>query len=630
MCGIAGYWSINPWEREILAAFTDMLTHRGPDGFGYLRADQGRLGIGHRRLAIIDPGPEARQPMVSVDDRFAVVFNGEIFNFLEIRDELRSMGRAFHTDSDTEVLLHAYAQWGPDCLGRFNGMWAFALWDDRARTLFLARDRFGIKPLYLLQTGGGWAFASEPKAFAALPWADGKTGDEAVAGYVAGVTELAPGTHALLRGPAHQLTANRWWHPLEHITPIAAPYAQQVDQFRELFFDACRIRLRSDVTVGTAISGGLDSSAVLAAVFALGSDRVTRRPPDWSRAFHAWVAGTEHDELQYATATCDAVGAEPIVIDILRRCRPDDIDEYLYRTEGAALTNLPAWYLYRSMREQGVRVSLDGQGADEILAGYASDAVRILAVEGSWIRRPRRTLDLVGTTRDLLRGSPYYKLGLAELLLLPVGIPNQLTSRHPQLRYTLPAYYGDPEMVAQAKTLPPLNSILFLAVHQAIRSLLSRYDMLSMSSGLEIRMPFLDWRLVSYALSVPATSILGGGFTKRVLRDAMAPYLPPLVVRRKPKLQFQGPVKDVLLGPLKPWIDAQPAAHRDVEKARAGSASHREWRQTGAAIVAEWKAHTFPRMLGTEVRRLRAAHRADSERLMRNTVELPRRSNVSV
>ena len=294
----------------------------------------------------------------------------------------------------------------------------------------------------------------------------------------------------------------------------------------------------------------------------LGRSEVARRPRDWSRAFHALVRGTEHDELEYARSACRAVGADPIVIDVLHRCQPEDVDRYLYLTEGLPLTNLPAWYLYRSMREQGLRVSLDGQGADEILAGYASDLLRDLAVEGSWIRRPARTLDLVRTARDLVRGSPYYQLRSADVELLSlVRIPERLVRYHPGFRYILPAYQGDTAMIAEATTLPPLNGILFLAVNQGIRSLLERYDLLSLTNALEIRMPFLDWRLVSYSLSLPATSIVGGGFTKRILREMIAAYLPAAVVRRKPKLQFQGPIKDVLTGPLKPWVDAHPS-HR--------------------------------------------------------------------
>ena len=622
MCGVAGYWSVVQPAPGTLAVLTDMLAHRGPDGFGYLTAQDGCLGLGHRRLAIIDPGPASHQPMLSADRRYALVYNGEIFNFLEIRNELRQLGHNFRTDSDTEVLLGAYAEWGPDCLNRLNGMWAFAVWDNLQKTLFLARDRFGIKPLFLLQTPSGWAFASEPKAFAALSWPERDGSGEPSTGYLNSVAQLSPGSHATLRGPTGGLTETSWWQPLDHITIQTTSFQQQVEQFRELFFDACRLRLRSDVTVGTAISGGLDSSAVLAAVHALGADTVARRPADWSRAFHAWVPGSDHDELEYATTTCERIGVEPIVVDVLRRCQPADVAEYLYRTEGMPLTNLPAWYLYRSMREQGIRVSLDGQGADEILGGYASDAIRALMLEGSWLRHPARTLDMVRTTRDLLRGSPYYEMSAAELYVLPFGVPDQIARYHRQLRFIVPLYHGSDEMLRAAKTLPPMNAILFLAVNQEIRSLLTRYDVLSMSSGLEIRMPFLDWRLVSYALSLPSASLLGGGFTKRVLRDVMAPYLPANVIRRKPKLQFQGPVRSVLTGPLKPWIDAVPSFRLQVERAERENASHRIWRQTGASIVREWKAETFPRMVRDEVQRLRKRYAADSEAAPRHTVTL--------
>ncbi len=616
MCGIAGFWSVVPPERHVLPVFTDMLAHRGPDGSGYLTADGGRLGLGHRRLAIIDPGAGAQQPMLSADRRYALVFNGEIFNFLEIRDELVKRGHRFRTDSDSEVLLAAFAAWGHDCLNRLNGMWAFAIWDDLEKSLFLARDRFGIKPLYLLHATNGFAFASEPKAFAALPFGSGGRGGAPAIRNLGHVTILTPGTYARMAGPGGHLVTEAWWHPLDHIRMDVVPYAAQVEEFRDLLFDACRIRLRSDVTLGTAISGGLDSSAVLAAVNALGTDAVVRRPTDWSRAFHARLQGTAHDELDYASAACEAAGVRPIIVDILDRCRPDDVDRYLYLTEGMPFTNLPAWYLYRTMREQGARVSLDGQGADEIAAGYAADARRALMLEGSWLRRPRRTLDMVRTTRDLLCGSPYYEMQSAELYLLPFRI----ASHRRQLRFVVPPDARDPATVAQASSLPPLNAVLFLAVNQGIRSLLNRYDVLSMSSGLEIRMPFLDWRLVSYALGLPATSLLGGGFTKRVLRDAMTDYLPELVTRRKPKLQFQGPVKDLLTGPLRPWIEAHPSYRQQVNDAERRRASPHQWRSVGDAIVREWTFESYPGLVHSEVGRLVAVHRADPDQALRHTV----------
>jgi asparagine synthase (glutamine-hydrolysing) len=606
MCGIAGYWSVDPVAPEDLAVFTDMLEHRGPDGFGYLSADGGRLGLGHRRLAILDPDPRSRQPMPSGDGRFAIVFNGEIYNFLEVREELRAKGHGFRTEYDTEVILHAYAEWGPECQNRFNGMWAFVIWDNVARSLFFSRDRFGVKPLLILETPKGLAFASEAKAFPALPWSHAAGGGD-------GPRILRGGMCATLSGPTSQLMVERWWQPLNYIRPESASYHGQVEKFRELFFDACRLRLRSDVPMATAISGGLDSSSVLAAVNALGAESVARRPKDWSRAFTAVAPGTEHDELEFATAACKAAGVDAVVVDLFQRCDPDEIDDYLYLTEGNSLTNLSAWYLYRTMREQGVKVSMDGQGADEILAGYYWDAFRVLQLEGSWLRRPLRTLDLVRTTRDLARGSPYVQLTARKLALLSTPTLRRILSRLPGRQVKLPSPLSaahDAESWEMAKSLPPLNSILFMAVNDSIQDLLQRYDLLSMSSGLEIRMPFLDWRLVSFALSLPAESILGKGFTKRILRDAMIPYLPPKILRRKRKLQFQGPIKQLLERPLKSWLDGYPDLGRLAPDVLT-TGSYAQISDLGQRAIRAWQERTYPRLAHAKIAALQKQHRSD-------------------
>jgi asparagine synthase (glutamine-hydrolysing) len=614
MCGIAGYWAADPPDPETLAVFTDLLAHRGPDGFGYLSADSGRLGFGHRRLAILDPDPRSRQPMLTEDGRYAIVFNGEIYDFLEVRDELRAKGHSFRTESDTEVVLHAYAEWGPGCQSKFNGMWAFAIWDNTARRLFFSRDRFGVKPLLISTTPAGIAFASEAKAFLALPWSGAADADGEV-------SVLRGGMCATLSGPTSRLRIERWWQPLDAIHSESAGYPQQVERFRELLFDACRLRLRSDVPVATAISGGLDSSSVLAVVNALGAESVARRPDDWSRAFTAVAPGTEHDELEYATAACNASGVDAVVVDVFQRCDPTEIDEYLYLTEGMSLTNLAAWYLYRTMREQNVKVSMDGQGADEILAGYYYDAFRILQLEGSWLRRPRRTLDLVRTTRALARGSPYVQLTARKLLLLSTPALRRLVSLYPHWRTKLPSPLRkgyDAESWEMARTLPPLNSILFMAVNDEIQDLLQRYDLLSMSSGLEIRMPFLDWRLVSYTLSLPAESILGNGFTKRVLRDAMIPYLPPRILQRTEKLQFQGPVKQLLKGPLESWLDRYSAASRPAPDVLV-TGSYAEISNFARRLVRQWREETYPRLAQARIASLQKQHRSDLAALRLHT-----------
>ena len=619
MCGIAAYWSSNPQEIEELVTFTDMLAHRGPDGFGYLTADDTRLGLGHRRLAIVDPEPRSLQPMATVDARYAIVFNGEIYNFIEIRKELISKGHKFRTDSDTEVILNAYAEWGPACQDRFNGMWAFVIWDNQARHLFFSRDRFGVKPLLYMQTPKGVAFASEAKAFFALPWLNASVAHGNSDGVESRTPKMLPaGCHGTLHAPYEQLNISRWWNPINYVTQIDRSYAQQVEEFHELFFDACGLRLRSDVPVATAISGGIDSSSVLAAVHSLGTKSVARRPTDWSRAFTAVAPGTVHDELEYATAACSTIGIDPVVIDVFQRFNPDEIDEYLYLTEGLPLTNLSAWYLYRAMRQNGVRVSLDGQGADEILAGYYYDAFRFIQLEASWLRQPLRTLDLLRTTQGITEGSPYFqqnsKVQVLSILLLLSSPPlrwvfNRLLGQ----RFKLPSLLEpkhDRGLWIGANALPPLNAMMFWRINEGIQPLLERYDLLSMSNGIELRMPFLDWRLVTYTLSLPPESIFGHGFTKRILRDAMGPHLPPKVLRRKKKLQFQGPIQHLLQKPLRRWADS--VAENGVSNSSVlAKGNYRQISNYGAELVDRWKLQSYLRLAKSKVASIRAEHRAD-------------------
>ena len=276
MCGIAGIWDFfAPIQAETLDRFTDSLAHRGPDGRGTFI--DGGLGLGHRRLSILDLSPAGANPMAygMNGPRYQITYNGEVYNFLEIRAELMAKGYRFKSDTDTEVVVAAYAAWGPACLTRFNGMWAFAIWDSEEQKLFLARDRFGVKPLYVHTVPGRIAFASEIKAFLEL---DGFIPDMnrdiaakmAVAApdcegaeietIMAGVKRLPPG-HTLTIDRDGNAKLEQWWSSAEHLPSVPARYEEQVEAFREIFFDAVRIRLRSDVAVGTCLSGGVDSSS---------------------------------------------------------------------------------------------------------------------------------------------------------------------------------------------------------------------------------------------------------------------------------------------------------------------------------------------------------------------------------
>ena len=503
MCGIVGLYGFNrPVDPEELDRFTDSMTHRGPDGRGVYRA--GEVGLGHRRLAILDLSEAGRCPMCFEAPGGAelwVTFNGEIYNFLELRRELEECGYRFSTQTDTEVIMAAYHRWGEECLGRFNGMWAFALWDPGERKLLLARDRFGIKPLYYVISGGRIAFASELKAFLSLdgfspslnepltvkvlqntePW-EGAT-DETL---LSGVRRL-PGGAALTVDRQGRVSIRKWWETSDHIPDVPKCYEEQVERFRELFLDAVRLRMRSDVPIGTCLSGGIDSSAVASAM-AWNHGQTTgagleRCASDWQRTFVATFPGSRLDEKDFADEVIRAVGAKPHYLPFngedAVKCLLDSIwaVEFVHGTIAA-----PVWMIYRKMRSERVLVSLDGHGGDELLAGYAG-----------YLDWP------MGKVNENLYNDFHY-------LMLP--------------------------------------------------SILRNYDRCSMAHGIEVRMPLLDWRLVTFAFALAPEAKLGGGFTKRILRDAMKGIMPETIRTRRSKVGFNAPMIEWFNGAMKPVVEA--------------------------------------------------------------------------
>ena len=586
MCGIAGILNSDgrPAEPEELCAITRALAHRGPDGEGI--HVQGPLGLGHRRLAILDLGESGKQPMQCVDGRYWVTFNGEIFNFVELRRELESHGHRFRTESDTEVIAHAYQRWGADCVLHFNGMWAFAIWDVRQRELFLSRDHFGIKPLFYLAEPNRFVFASELKSFLHLrnfvpreneevmKLALFKSSDvEAVEDTLLLGVKRLQGGHNMKVGAAG-VRVWRWWHTLDHVPSVPASLDGQAEAFRELFFDACRLRLRSDVPVATCLSGGVDSSAVLCTLAALreqtngatGGERLT---DDSQRAFVATFPGTPKDERRYAELAIQHSAAEP-------RYRPMDLEvaienlrEYAYSFEsvGGSLM-MPLWRIYRELRRDSVVVSLDGHGGDELLAGYEQYVAGPLS-GSSILRSPRRKLDLLrtlqpmhgpgppGYARLLLRHSSagYYTRRLSNRLRPQQGLKTLGGAwMGTPLREDRIAYPEEDER-ACVESLAPLNAELYTAVHHHyLPHILRNFERCSMAHGVEVRMPFLDWRLVCFSFGVPAESKIGGGFTKRVLREAMRGTMPEKLRTRKDKIGFSPPMSAWFDGGLRDWV----------------------------------------------------------------------------
>jgi asparagine synthase (glutamine-hydrolysing) len=369
---------------------SERIAHRGPDGEGTWIG--GSIGLAHRRLAIIDLSQDAHQPMTNEDGSLLLVFNGEIYNFVELRKELIGCGHLFRSKGDSEVILHAYEEWGTECLTRFNGMWAFALWDEKKQQLFCARDRFGIKPFYYTEAGGSFLFASEIKALLAHPDAGKEPDDEMFRTYlawgvldhtertmVAGVSQLRPAHAMVVTATGHKEPFRYWDVTVNPAVSSGTADGPAADRLLELLRDATRIHLRSDVAVGTCLSGGIDSSALTMLINGIIRDEAPESVGSRQKTFSAVFTDKRFDESRYidevvTVSGVDAYRTEPSAEQVW-----DDLQKILYmQDEPFGSLSIYAQYCVMRLASERVKVVLDGQGADELLAGY-------LAYEWSYI-----------------------------------------------------------------------------------------------------------------------------------------------------------------------------------------------------------------------------------------------------
>ena len=593
MCGIVGIWNMDgsTVERQDLDRFTDSLSHRGPDGRGTCIDEAACLGLGHRRLSILDLTELGNQPMSYAAERYWITYNGEIYNFLELREELMNRGHKFISDSDTEVILASYVQWGEECQLKFNGMWAFAIWDSHDKSLFLSRDRFGVKPLHYFYNGKHFLFASELKAFMALnpplrPEFDSaimalmKNSDTMEETLLKGVKILGGG-HCLTLKQGSTPRLRRWWRTLDHLVDVPRSFKDQIKEYQELFFDACKIRMRSDVPLATALSGGLDSSSVLCTMAEISSKLYNkeRLAKDWQRVFILLYSGTSHDERHYAEKVVQFTGAKPVYKEIAQETiSPDDLASAIYSFEAVQEPAMGPWLIYREMSDRGLAVSMDGHGGDETLAGYHH--YPIVAMDDAWLK-PIRWNDLKLTLKGLyddevpdgLAFSPPSYMGfLNSKLPNPRQIILSRLSKFPYLykgfrkiyrgfkkqsnpvhnvvqepwileKRAIPNPVFSENDRASSSDFDHLNRQLYDDFHHTVLpTILRNFDRLSMAHGVESRAPFMDWRLVCYAFSLPSQSKLSAGYTKRILRESMRGVLPESIRVRKSKIGFSSPM----------------------------------------------------------------------------------------
>jgi len=563
MCGIVGIYNFKsgkPVSASLIDSMCQPVHHRGPDGSGVFT--EGSIGLGHRRLSIIDVDERSNQPMTSSSSQSVICYNGEVYNYRELRPPLESSGFSFQTQSDTEVLLNLYERDGPQCLEKLNGMFSFAIWSKKQQSLFLARDRLGIKPLYYCITSDGIIFASEIKSIlAALPQRP-KLSESTIDaymsfGYVPGENTSFDGIKRLL--PGHYLVIQDGTLKCRQYWDIEIDRSEDLgfDYYREkaigLLEDSVRLRLRSDVPLGVFLSGGVDSSAVVAMMKHLKIDPIKTFSVRWDH-------GSNFDETKYARQISEKFETEHREYTMSQ----DDFVSFLPRfqwlmdepvTEAAAVS----LYYIASKATEDVTVVLSGEGADEVFGGYP--IYRYMRWVDRYKRIPPRIRNAmtdplirklgdkyakyVGMSRRRLEdsyfGVSFYdaanKTGVLSEELQAVTEPSSAMS-----------FVAD--IYERTKDWDLYSRMQYLDIKTwLVDDLLIKADRMSMAASLELRVPFLDYRFLEFSATTPTKYLVGEFESKKLLKRALEPYLPRNILYRK-KMGFPTPVANLLRGSL--------------------------------------------------------------------------------
>lgn len=564
MCGIIGFFSRlnrNTIDVNRLAKMRDTMAHRGPDDAGIRLFDQGRVGLAHRRLSIIDVSPTGREPMSSRDGRYWLTFNGEIYNFIELRAELISKGYVFYSSCDAEVILAAYTFWGTECVNRFNGMWAFAIWDTREKTLFCSRDRFGIKPFFYCDDGQLFIFSSEIRAILASGHMSPEPRVESMATYLD--SRLVDGRETTffervfrLRA-AHSLLVTQgetkiWRYWDIHVAP-ENPKGSPADmaRVRASLEEAVRSHMVSDVPVGVSLSGGLDSSSIFALASRIGKERLS--------VFSTYFEdASTYDERYYFNKIADAYGAEKYSVLPGRDQLFNLLPKIIWHLEEPPFAHgvYPRWHIM-DLASDHVKVLLIGQGADEIFAGYTGyyspffrDCLRL----GGYLRLSRELL----LNRHNLKRIPALAFSRMQSMLGRLGhTMRRNPDHHPGTAFSAagegllgrcskPGAHDGRDVGASR-----LNEQLYYdTVYGSLPTLLKYDDKIGMAFSIECRVPFLDHRLVELLFSLSPFVKIQGGWTKSILRRAMDGILPPEVQWRAAKTAYPMPFGEWFRGML--------------------------------------------------------------------------------
>jgi asparagine synthase (glutamine-hydrolysing) len=613
MCGIAGIVSKNPGlvSGLRLQKATSTLFHRGPEKEGYYINPRQTIALGHRRLCIIDLSDNAAQPM-SFLNRYHIIHNGELYNYIELREELKNKGYSFLSASDTEVIVAAFDAFGKGCLQRFDGMFAFAIWDEKEQQLFAARDRFGEKPFFYFYDGEQLAFASEIKAlwsmgvekkvnrsllynFLSIDYTSNPANPAET--FFENIQKLPAASILTYSLQKQELSVEKYWELYPEANHTISE-ADAIEQFKNLFADAVNKRLRSDVAIGTSLSGGLDSSSIIAFCDKEPAKKYSHK------CFTASFPGFEKDELPYSKLVAKQFGLEHHITTVEENEIVSLMQKLMAQQEEpiASASPLAQYKVFESAKQNGIKVLLDGQGADETLAGYHK------YYKWYWLELYRKKK--LGKRWELEAAQA---LGIKESF----GLKNKIAALFPDLATGLlqsgksRRAFKHPDLdrdfaFAHKKDLyystPPhfdLNSALYFnAFVNGLEELLRLADRNSMAHSVEVRLPFLSHRLVEFLFTLPPHFKIHKGWTKWILRRSVEEVLPKEITWRRDKTGFEPPqkkwmsnqeVQNEISNAKKLLVDHQilnaSVLNKKIQPHDAHAAENRQWKYWSAAFL---------------------------------------------